>query len=70
MDVYRTECRGIVKLFMAKHISFSECLTALDAVLATFIPKMTSDQLPELRAELLSNNAFVTREMELRGSKK
>jgi hypothetical protein len=68
MEVYKNECREIVCRFIAKRLSFAECIAALDAALAGFLPNMTGDQLPELRIEMLSNNAFVMREMELRGS--
>ncbi len=68
MEIYKRETREVIRRFLAHRLSFPQCIAALDAKLAGFIPRMTGDQLPELRALMLSNNEIVMAEMLRRGS--
>jgi hypothetical protein len=66
MKVYRNETQEVLRRFLAHKFKFPECIAALDAALAGLTPKLTPEQLPELRAVILENNARVMREMERR----
>lgn len=48
-------------------IPFPDCISRLDAVLVRFMPRLTGDQIPALRALLFANNEIVMKEMERRG---
>ena len=66
VDTYRRETRKVIDRFLERGLSFPECIAALDAALADFIPRMPPDQLPALRALMLANNEIVMKEMERR----
>ncbi len=68
MEAYKSETQKVVKLFLAQRISFPDCIAALDAALAKFIPRMRREELPALRALMLANNERVMKEMEKRRS--
>jgi hypothetical protein len=67
MEAYSKRTRKIIELFLARKLSFADCLAALDAALADVILHLTDEQLPDLRALLMANNETVMREMERRG---
>ena len=56
----------IVNRFLGHRLTFPACIAALDAALAGLVSKLKPDQLPELRAVMLANNASVMTEMEKR----
>ena len=66
MEVYECETREIMKRFLARRLSFPDCIAALDAALAGLIPQLTGDQIPRLRIVMLANNEIVMKEMERR----
>jgi len=66
MEVYKRETQEIVNRFLGHRLTFPNCIAALDAALAGLVPKPKPDQLPELRAVMLANNARVMAEMEKR----
>jgi hypothetical protein len=68
MEVYKSETRDIVRRFLARKLSFSECIAALDAAFARLMPRLQSKDIPALRIEMLANNEAVMKEMERRGS--
>jgi hypothetical protein len=57
----------VIRRFLARRISFPECIAALDAALAGLIPHLTGKQIPWLRVVMLANNEIVMKEMERRG---
>lgn len=66
MEVYKSEVDEILHRFLGHRLRFPDCIAALDAALAGLIPNLTPEQLPELRAVMLANNARVMKEMEKR----
>ncbi len=68
MDAYETETTEIVQRFLRHRLEFPDCISALDAALTRFVPRMTGDQLTRLRIVMLSNNDIVMKEMEERVS--
>jgi hypothetical protein len=66
MEVYKRETQEIVHRFLGHRLTFPDCIAALDAALAGLVPKLKPEQLPELRAVMLANNARVMKEMEKR----
>jgi hypothetical protein len=67
MEVYERETAEVIRRFLARRISFPECIAALDAALAGVIPHLTGEQIPRLRMVMLANNETVMKEMERRG---
>ena len=67
MEAYKSKADKAIKLFLDREISFPDCLSALDAALADLIPRLTDQQLVQLRALMLTNNEIVMKEMERRG---
>ena len=67
MESYKRETQAVIDRFLSHELSFPDCIAALDAALAEFIPRLTSDQLTPLRALMLANNEIVMKEMERRG---
>jgi hypothetical protein len=67
MEVYKRETQEVIKRFLGHRLSFPDCIAALDAALARFIPRLTDEQLDALRALMLANNEIVMKEMERRG---
>ena len=66
MEVYKSETKEVLHRFLGHRLKFPECIAALDAALAGRIPKLTPEQLPELRTVMLANNERVMKEMEKR----
>jgi hypothetical protein len=63
MEAYECETNEIVVSFLARRLSFPDCIAALDAALADLIPRLHDGQLPRLRIVLLANNETVMKEM-------
>jgi len=63
VEVYKAETREVLRRFLDHRLKFPDCIAALDAALAGLIPKLTPEQLPELRAVMLENNERVMKEM-------
>jgi hypothetical protein len=63
VEVYKSETGEVLRRFLSHRIKFPECIAALDAALAGLIPKLKPEQLPELRALMLTNNERVMMEM-------
>jgi hypothetical protein len=71
MEAYRKQTQKIVKSFLAREITFPECVAALDHALARFIrKKMLAEELPNLRAVMMANNETLMQEMERREQKR
>jgi hypothetical protein len=68
MEVYERETQEISKRFLERRLNFAECIAALDAALADFMPRMTGDQIARVRVVMLENNEIVVKEMERRGT--
>ncbi len=68
MEAYKRETDLIVNRFVAHEIDFPECIAALDAALAGFMPMMNKGNIDEVRAVMLANNEIVMKEMERRSS--
>jgi hypothetical protein len=67
MEVYEHETEEVIRRFLARRVSFPECIAALDAALAGLIPTLTGEQLPRLRIVMVANNELVMKEMVRRG---
>ena len=70
MKQYKSETKGVVNRFLLRQLSFPNCIAALDAALARFIPRLRPEDLDELRSVMLANNEKVMKEMERRGASK
>jgi hypothetical protein len=68
MEVYEAEANEIAKSFLQHKIDFPECMEALNAALARFVPRMTGQQIARLRIVMLANNEIVMKEMEKRSA--
>jgi hypothetical protein len=66
MEVYKRETEEVMKRFLDHKLSFPDCIAALDAALARFTRRLTSETLPSARALILANNEIVMKEMERR----
>ena len=55
MEVYKSETREVIKRFLSHRLSFQDCMGALDAALADLTPRLTGDEIAELRALMLKN---------------
>src|ERR1700674_526834 len=67
MEVYKRETREAIKRFLARRLTFHDCVAALDAALADLTPRLKDEQIVPLRALMLENNDMVMKEMERRG---
>ncbi len=67
MEEYERRTREVIELFLNHGISFAECIAALDAALAAFIPSLKGEEIKRLRIVMLANNEIVMKEMERRG---
>jgi hypothetical protein len=65
MEAYKKRTREVIERFLNHRLSFPDCIAALDAALADFMPRMTQEQLAPARSLMLSNNEIG--EMERRG---
>jgi hypothetical protein len=70
VEIYKRETQEVVRRFLLRRVSFSECVAALDAALAGLLPKLTPEQFDEVRAVMLSNNDRVMDEMARRAANK
>lgn len=70
MEVYKNETKEVLSRFLARRLSFADCIAALDAALAGLLPRLRPEELPALRELMLANNAIVMKEMERRGQRK
>jgi hypothetical protein len=70
MEAYKRATKRVVNSFLRHEISFPECVHALDAALAKSIPRLKPEELPELRAWMLTNNGIVMKEMHRREGEK
>lgn len=70
MEVYKSETQEVLRRFLARRLSFPDCIAALDAALAGLLPRLRAEELPALRELMLANNAVVMNEMERRGQRK
>ncbi|HSR09751.1 MAG TPA: hypothetical protein VLM42_21655 [Bryobacteraceae bacterium] len=68
MEAYETETTEIVQRFLRHGLEFPDCISALDAALTRFVPRMTGDKIVRLRIVMLANNEIVMKEMERRGA--
>ena len=68
MEVYETETTEIVARFMRHKLEFPDCISALDAALVRFVPRLSGEQIVRLRVVMLANNEIVMKEMERRGA--
>jgi len=64
MEVYKAETREVIRRFLLRQLSFPNCIAALDAALAGVLPELQPEQLDEVRAVMLANNATVMEEMQ------
>jgi len=67
MEAYKKETRKVIRRFLRYETGLTQCIAALDAALANFVPRITAKDLPELHAFMLANNETVMKEMERRG---
>jgi hypothetical protein len=67
VDVYERETAAVVKLFLARKISFPACIAALDSALEDQIPRLKPEDAARLRIVMLSNHEIIMNEMERRG---
>ena len=56
----------MIDRFLRHELDFPECIAALDAALADFMPRMTGEQIASVRIVMLANNEIVVKEMERR----
>jgi len=68
VEAYETETTEIVKRFLGRGLEFPDCISALDAALTRFVPRLTGEQITRLRIVMLANNEIVMKEMEQRGA--
>lgn len=66
MEVYKSETRKVIKRFLNRRLSFSDCVAALDAAFAELTSRLTGEQIVPLRPLILENNDIVMKEMERR----
>jgi hypothetical protein len=67
VEVYKAETEEIIRRFLARRLSFPDCIAALDAALAGLVPRLRHEDLDALRSLMLANNEIVMKEMERRG---
>jgi hypothetical protein len=63
MELFKAETTGIVERFMAQQIDFPEYIAATDATFASALPRLTSGDIPSVRAVMLANHDTVMEEM-------
>jgi hypothetical protein len=69
MEEYERQTQAVIDRLLRHELSFPECIAALDAALAAFMPRITGDQIARLRIVMLANNEIVMKEMERRAKK-
>lgn len=70
VQVYKRETREVIRRFRTHRLSFPNTIAALDAALAGVLPRLEPEQLEEVRAAMLLNNATVMEEMMRRNTRK
>lgn len=70
MEVYKRESRDVIRRFLLRQLSFPNCIAALDAALAGVLSRLKPEQLDEVRAVVLANNATVMEDMARRSPEK
>ena len=68
MEVYKSETKEIIRRFLARNLSFQRCIAHLDSARADVLSRLKPEQLDEVRALMLANNARVMEEMSRRQS--
>jgi hypothetical protein len=68
MEAYERETQEVIERFRRHKLSFPDCIAALDAAPADLIPRLTGEQVVQLRIVMLANNEIVAKEMERRGA--
>jgi hypothetical protein len=68
IEVYKSECREILRRFLAHKIGFTSCIAALEDAPADVMPRLTPDEIVELRQFALANNGVVMDEMARRSA--
>jgi hypothetical protein len=63
MENFRLETLRIVGSFLQGHINFTEYVAAVDASLASAMPRLKDGELPQLRGLILGTNQIVMEEM-------
>jgi len=66
VEVYESETKEVIRRFLARELSFPQCIAALDSALAGLLPRLNSDELTRLRIVMLANNEIVMKEMQRR----
>jgi hypothetical protein len=66
VEAYKSETEEVIKRYLSRQIKFPDCIAGLNAALSALIPKLTPEQLSDLRAMMLANNELVMKEMEKR----
>ena len=62
MEVFKSETLEVIKRYRSRRLTFPECIAALDAAVAGFMPRLTSDEIPPLRALMAANYETVMKE--------
>jgi hypothetical protein len=70
VEVYKRESRDVIRRFLLRQLSFPNCIAALDAALAGVLSRLKPEQLDEVRAVVLANNATVMEDMARRSPEK
>jgi hypothetical protein len=66
VEVYKKEVNEILNRFIRHKIRFTECIGALNAALASLIPRLKPEDLAELHSVMLTNQGHIKKEMENR----
>jgi hypothetical protein len=66
VEAYETETTEIVTRFLRHKLEFPDCISALDAALTRFVPRLGGDEIKRLCIVMLANNDIVMKEMERR----
>jgi hypothetical protein len=66
MEVYKHETEEIVKRFLERRITFSECKSLLNAAFADVFPRLNGQQLDSLRGLLMAREDRLTKEVSQR----
>src|ERR1700722_8846176 len=56
METYKCETQAVIHRFLHRELSFPECVAALDAALADFMPIMSGGHIARVRVLMLANN--------------
>ncbi len=66
MEIYKNDAREILERFLNFQLSSPDCIAALDAALARFIPRLRCEELDALKAQLIENHEIMGKELERR----